>query len=63
MDSVFAPNLLAGKAALVTGGGSGTGAGIAKLFAHHGAKVALVERIDGGTSLVGAGPFLDMMGL
>ena len=43
-SSVFAPNLLAGKSALVTGGGSGIGAGIARLLARHGAKVALVGR-------------------
>lgn len=42
--SIFAPNLLAGKTALVTGGGSGIGAGIAKLLAAHGANVALVGR-------------------
>jgi NAD(P)-dependent dehydrogenase (short-subunit alcohol dehydrogenase family) len=43
-SEVFAPNLLAGKAALVTGGGSGIGAGIARMLAAHGARVALVGR-------------------
>ncbi len=42
--SIFVPNLLAGKLALVTGGGSGIGAGIARLLAEHGARVALVGR-------------------
>ena len=44
--SVFAPHLLAGRTALVTGGGSGIGAGIAVLLAQHGARVALVGRTE-----------------
>jgi NAD(P)-dependent dehydrogenase (short-subunit alcohol dehydrogenase family) len=42
--SVFAGGLLAGKAALVTGGGSGIGAGIARRLAAQGARVALLGR-------------------
>ena len=43
-QSAFAPGLLEGQAALVTGGGSGIGAGLAKRLAAQGAKVALLGR-------------------
>ena len=42
--SVFVPNMLAGKVAFVTGGGSGIGAGIALRLAEQGARVGLLGR-------------------
>ena len=44
VDSVFAGDLLNGRSALVTGGGSGIGFGIARALGAHGARVAIASR-------------------
>ncbi|MFC4639136.1 SDR family oxidoreductase [Deinococcus hohokamensis] len=43
-ESTFRPDLLAGKHALITGGGSGINLGIARSFAAHGCAVTLLGR-------------------
>jgi peroxisomal 2,4-dienoyl-CoA reductase len=42
--TVFAGDILQGKVAFVTGGGTGITGGIARAFAAHGAKLAIVSR-------------------
>jgi len=41
---VFADDILAGKVAFVTGGGTGITGGIARAFAAHGARLAITSR-------------------
>lgn len=43
-ESTFRPDLLAGKHALITGGGSGINLGIAQSFAAHGCAVTILGR-------------------
>ncbi len=44
MSDIFREGILAGQVALVTGGGSGIGGGIARRFAALGARVGLIGR-------------------
>lgn len=43
-DKIFADNILQGKVAFVTGGGTGITGGIARAFAEAGAKLAITSR-------------------
>jgi peroxisomal 2,4-dienoyl-CoA reductase len=43
-NSIFADNILEGKVAFVTGGGTGLTGGIARAFAEHGARLAITSR-------------------
>ena len=52
--SIFAPTLFEGQVAIITGGGSGIGFGIASLLAELGAQVVLAsrsaDRLEGAVS-------------
>ena len=44
LESSFRPDLIAGQVALVTGGGTGIGAGITRALARHGADIVIASR-------------------
>ncbi len=43
-DSIFSKDILQGKVAFVTGGGTGITGGVARAFSEHGAKLAITSR-------------------
>ena len=43
-DSIFCKDILQGKVAFVTGGGTGITGGVARAFSEHGAKLAITSR-------------------
>ncbi|MGH9819926.1 MAG: SDR family NAD(P)-dependent oxidoreductase, partial [Pyrinomonadaceae bacterium] len=44
MSQVFANDILQGKVAFLTGGGTGITGGVARAFAEHGARIAIASR-------------------
>lgn len=52
MRNIFANNILDGKVAFVTGGGTGITGGVARAFAEHGAKLAITSRKEENLSLM-----------
>lgn len=43
-DSIFSKDILQGKVAFVTGGGTGITGGVARAFSEHGARLAITSR-------------------
>jgi len=46
MDKIFVENILQGKVAFVTGGGTGITGGVARAMAEHGARLAIASRSE-----------------